>query len=269
MVVNYFKYVKLIFRFFLILFHVLVIQNLSAQISDPIVKDSISFPSISFHVDTLKAAKCTIGGDDAAFFVNDKKGRKWKVIAPPQFGMDGLQIKASPMSEIEVDSTFGKAITGLKLEPSGIVFNEPLKINLTIDDSYADSPVIFFLTDDVGNLTEIPVQQNEGNDYTFEINHFSGLVGLVPLSIENKKALNAIAEYKDQPEKFMAIGKFAITVSRYNCLLGSPNAEENSRIIFNALNTWAKNNIKYTRKKLLKNMIFSISKHCGICIKTF
>ncbi len=347
MVVNYFTYVKLVFRQSLILFPVLWMLNVSAQIEDPIGKDSLALPSLSFRVDTLSAVKCTIGSDDAAFFVTDKKERSWEIVAPPQFGMDGLTIKASPMSDLQVDSSFGRTITGLKFEPSGIIFNEPIKINLKMDDNFTDSSIVFFLTDDDGNLTEIPIQRREGNDYTLEINHFSGLVCLVPMSIENicviskfstsvhianakklytanpriavvpvsiesrcdkedsprllslnvsqmlepegpaignilssqrgaalscsvsdimelqiteevyklsdqlvKKALNAIAEYQDQPEKFMAIGKFAITVGKFNSLIGSPNSQENNKLIFNALNKWAKNNIKHYKKKI-------------------
>jgi hypothetical protein len=250
------------------------------------------------------------------------------------------------MSNITVDSTFGEAVTGLKLEPSGFLFSKPIKIYVTLENTDNSSPVFFFMTDELGNITGIPDQKHEKNNYTIEVTHFSGLVGLVPNNIENlcmisknatsvsiskaaglltsnprittkplsferqcdegysrllsanisqmmepersairnilscqrgvalscnfsnimelqlpeevhklsdqlvTKALNAIAEYKNQPDKYAALGQFAMIACNENSLLCSPNAKENRKKVLEALTDWLKNNIRFYKKKI-------------------
>jgi hypothetical protein len=70
------------------------------------------------------------------------------------------------------------------------------------------------------------------------------------------KALNAISEYINQPDKFAAVGQFAIIVSKENSLLGSPNALENKEKVFNALKNWLLKNIVYYKKKIAEEHDF-------------
>jgi len=337
------------FTLFLVLYDV---APAIAQSTKGSFNNTVSFPSIGFRKDTLHATKRSVWGESAVFTVNGEKNREWKVSALPQFGLYGLQIKATPMLEMLVDSTFGEAVAGIQLEPSGTVFSEPITINLTIEEELAKSPVIFFMTDDSGNLTEIVNQKHEGNNYTLEVTHFSGLAGIVPVNMENiclisaaatsasidrakalltnnpritvepvsferkcdeeysrllrvniaqmmepersaisdilsyhrgvaltctvsdlkelhlpvevyklsdqlvAKALNAIAEYKNQPDKFAAVGQFALIASRENSLLGSPNAAKTNQMVFEALSDWIQNNIKYYKKKIAEEHDF-------------
>lgn len=305
-----------------------------------------------FKTDSLNTSKRTIWNKNAVLNLTDNKDLKWKISAPPQFGLYGLQIKATPMLNIAIDSSFGKAITGIKLEPSGTVFSEPITITLTVEETFTNSPLIFFLTDDSGNLTEIVDQKREGNTYTFKVSHYSGLAGLVPVSIENiclisaaatsasidkakalltnnpritvepisferkcdedysrilgvniaqmmepertaisdilsyqrgvalscslddlqgleipdivhklsdqlvAKALNAISDYKNQPEKFAAVGQFAFIASRDNSLISSPNAIANKEKVFEALKNCVLQNITYYKKKIAEEHDF-------------
>jgi hypothetical protein len=166
MPVNRIKHSRLIFKHSLIFTLIFLLhsaaqaQTLSAKKNSS--NDTTIFTSIGFRMDTLHSVKRSIWGENAVFLVNDERNREWKVTVPPQFGLYGLQIKATPMLDILVDSTFGAAITGIQLEPSGTIFSDPITINLTIDDAFAKSPVIFFITDDSGNLTEIVNQSMKG-----------------------------------------------------------------------------------------------------------
>lgn len=307
---------------------------------------------LSFKTDSLKSTKRSIWNKEAVFSLTDNENLKWNISASPQMGLYGLQIKATALLDMAIDSSFGKAITGIKLEPSGTIFSEAVTISLTFDEPLTDSPVIFFLTDDSGEITEIANQKRQGNNYTFQLSHFSGLAGIVPVNIENiclfsaaatsasidkaktlltknpsisvepisferkcdeeysrllgvniarmmepertaisnilsyqrgvalscslddlkdleipdvvyklsdqlvAKALNAISEYKNQPEKFAAVGQFALIVSRENSLINSPTALENEEKVLRELKKWLTQNIIYYKKKIAEEHDF-------------
>jgi hypothetical protein len=356
MSLNLTKHSKLIFKLLLIITFVSPTHGISqAYIKSETKsssKDSILFTSIGFRKDTALAVKRSIWSEMTTFFVKDETDQKWELAVPPQFLMYGLQLEATPMLDIQVDSTFGEALAGIQLEPSGTMFSDPITINLTIDKALTESPVIFFMTDEKGNLTEIANQKREENTFTIEVTHFSGVVGFVPFSIENiclisavgtaasidkakalftnnpriavepisferkcdeeyarqlgvniaqmmepertaisdilnyqrgvaltcnlddlkkieipdevyklsdqlvAKALNAISAYKNQPEKFAAVGQFALIASRENSLIYSPNSLENKDKVFEALRKWLIQNIAYYKKKIAEEHDF-------------
>ena len=108
------KYWSSIFSISLSLTLSFVLNESSAQISKPTekasTKDTLPFPCIGFRSDTLYSVKRSIWNEEAIFSVSDVKSKEWKILAPPQSGLYGLQIQTTPMTDIFVDSTFGVAI---------------------------------------------------------------------------------------------------------------------------------------------------------------
>ena len=70
------------------------------------------------------------------------------------------------------------------------------------------------------------------------------------------KALNAIAEYKNQPDKYAVLAQFAMIACKENSLLSSPNAEENNKKVMAILTDWLKDNIVYYKKMIAKEHDF-------------
>lgn len=311
---------------------------------DSIAGKAFNFSRLTFEPDSINTIKRTIWNQETAFTVNDEKCDGWEITVPTQVSLYGTQLKATPLKNIQVDSILGDGVIGLQLEPAGFLFADPMKVKLTIDQKYKDIPVIFFMSDENGNLSDVPLQKRDGNKFTIDVPHFSGLIGLVPRDIESlcvlskvtgsnsigdaekllsnnpkittppisyerkcddeyskmlsmnvhammepegsaigsvlsndrivnlictseeltglpeivfklsdqlvKKALNAIEEYKNQPDKFAALSNFAVNVSRANCLICSPNAEANSKKVFEVLLKYIKSNIIYYKTKI-------------------
>lgn len=159
----------------------------SAFIAEALAQtDSLSKPIFSarYAADQANTVSRTLSGP-SEFKVNDISNGSWQLTVPQQqYSSSEVEIKVSPLSYVEMDTTLGTAIGGLMFEPSGLLLSKPIKVNITFQEDFK-RPLMFLLFDANGELSHVPAQQVNGREYTIEIPHFSGMVAVEPSNSPN------------------------------------------------------------------------------------
>ncbi len=141
------------------------------------------FSPFTFIPDSSKTISKIITQDSIKFVLRDENVHNWDLKIATQQDLKYTRISITPLTCISADTLLGKAIAGLKFSPSGYHFTHPMTVEVNIDNADSKNPIIFFMIDDKGKITDLPYQTRKNNTYSIEVAHFSELVGVVPADL--------------------------------------------------------------------------------------